>query len=352
MRIARVQHNGGAVYAIVDGDTVYSLNGNPFESPRRGEKIGDLGAAKLLAPCEPSKIVAIGRNYKAHIEETNAETPKEPLMFFKPPTSVVGPGDDVVWAPGSEKIDYEAELAVVFKKTAKNVAPGQYKQYVLGYTCANDICGAAWRGGRAGHGARPRRRLHLATRGRRRCGLCLPGACRRVAGQRLDGRRPAADARPVRSRRRRHHDQPPGPRLAVTLVTMATPVSLRLPPGTAAKVHDLAAIEQRSYAEMVRVLTEEAIRMREFPGIYFAAGPTGRRARFVDGPDVWEVLEPYILAEQDWEVLRQSYPNLDERLLRDAVRYYERYAAEIDSRVALNQGLVSEELARRHPAEQ
>ena len=139
MKIARVQHNGGAVYAIVEGDTVYSLNGSPYESPRPGEKIGDLASAKLLAPCEPSKIVAIGRNYKAHIEETNAATPKEPLMFFKPPTSVVGQGDDVVWAPGSEKIDYEAELAVVFKKTAKNVGPGEYQQYVLGYTCANDI---------------------------------------------------------------------------------------------------------------------------------------------------------------------------------------------------------------------
>ncbi len=139
MRIARVLHGGAPTYAIVDGETVYQLQGSPFESPQRGERIGDLGATKLLAPCEPSKIVAIGRNYKAHIEETNAETPKEPLMFFKPPTSVIGPGDDVVWAPGSEKIDYEAELAVVFKRRAKNVAPGAFAQYVLGYTCANDV---------------------------------------------------------------------------------------------------------------------------------------------------------------------------------------------------------------------
>ena len=60
-------------------------------------------------------------------------------MFWKPATTVIGPGDDVVWAPGSQKIDYEAELGVVFKKTAKHVAAGAFKDYVLGYTCANDI---------------------------------------------------------------------------------------------------------------------------------------------------------------------------------------------------------------------
>ena len=139
MRIGRVQGSQGPTWAIVEGDTVYALDGNPYENPRRGARIGDLSAAKLLAPCEPTKLVCIGRNYKAHIEETNAPTPKEPLMFFKPPTSVVGPGDDVVWAPGSEKIDYEAELVVVFKKRAKNVPAGGYKDYVLGYTCGNDI---------------------------------------------------------------------------------------------------------------------------------------------------------------------------------------------------------------------
>ena len=115
MKIGRAQVGGQPAYVIIEGETVYRLNGSPFENPSRGEKVGDLGAAKLLAPAEPTKVVCIGLNYRAHAAETGQELPKEPLMFLKPPTSVIGPGDDVVWAPGSQKIVYEAELAVVFK---------------------------------------------------------------------------------------------------------------------------------------------------------------------------------------------------------------------------------------------
>jgi uncharacterized protein (DUF433 family) len=116
------------------------------------------------------------------------------------------------------------------------------------------------------------------------------------------------------------------------------PLSLRFPEAVAAKVRAIAAIEHRTLAETVRVLTEEAIKQREFPEIVFVDGPSGRRARFVQGPDVWEVLEPYLLADKQWDALRASYPQLDEALLRTAVRYYAAYPAEIDARVALNQG--------------
>ncbi|HVG95270.1 MAG TPA: fumarylacetoacetate hydrolase family protein [Chloroflexota bacterium] len=139
MKIARVRVGGEAVWAIVDGETVYRLEGSPWESAERGAAIGPLSGAKLLAPCEPTKVVCIGLNYRAHAAESGQQVPPEPLMFLKPPTSVVGPGDDVVWAPGSEHIDYEAELAVVFKRQAKSVPAGAFKDYVLGYTCANDI---------------------------------------------------------------------------------------------------------------------------------------------------------------------------------------------------------------------
>ncbi|MGI8423432.1 MAG: fumarylacetoacetate hydrolase family protein [Chloroflexota bacterium] len=139
MKIGRIAVGGQPAWAIIEGDTVYRLNGNPFEQPSRGEKIGDLASARLLAPAEPTKVICIGLNYRAHAAESGQEVPKEPLMFLKPPTSVIGPGENVVWAPGSQKIDYEAELGVVFKKTAKHVAAGAFKDYVLGYTCANDI---------------------------------------------------------------------------------------------------------------------------------------------------------------------------------------------------------------------
>jgi hypothetical protein len=131
------------------------------------------------------------------------------------------------------------------------------------------------------------------------------------------------------------------------MVTMATheekatmasaPVSLRLGDDLAEKVRGIAALERRSFADTVRLLTEEAIKLREFPMITFVNGPTGRRARFLQGPDIWEVLEPYVLAGKDWDALRQSYPHLDEATLRTAIRYYETYPDEIDARIAINQ---------------
>jgi uncharacterized protein (DUF433 family) len=106
----------------------------------------------------------------------------------------------------------------------------------------------------------------------------------------------------------------------------------------AKKVQRIAALEHRTFAETVKVLTEEAIKMREFPDMIFTNGPTGRRATFRHGPDVWEILEPYILAGKEWSALRESYPDLDEATLDVAVRYYESYPDEIEARIALNQG--------------
>jgi uncharacterized protein (DUF433 family) len=117
------------------------------------------------------------------------------------------------------------------------------------------------------------------------------------------------------------------------------PVSLRLPDATTEKIRRMAALEKRSFAEMARILTEEAIAMREFPDILFTDGPTGRRATFRLGPDVWEILEPYVLGGRDWERLLRSYPDFDESMLRTAVRYYEAYPAEIDARIAANQAI-------------
>ncbi len=99
----------------------------------------------------------------------------------------------------------------------------------------------------------------------------------------------------------------------------------------------MAAVEHRSVAEMVRGLTEEAIKVREFPDIVLTDGPTGRSATYRDGMDVWEVIEPYLLAGKDWPVLRQSYPDVADAKLRAAIRYYESYREEIEARIALNQ---------------
>lgn len=104
-----------------------------------GERI-PLKDAALLAPVIPrSKVVAVGKNYRAHAEEMGGEAPGEPLLFLKPNTSVIGPGDSIVLPPQSQQIEHEGELAVVIGRIAKNVKAENYADCVLGYTAANDV---------------------------------------------------------------------------------------------------------------------------------------------------------------------------------------------------------------------
>ena len=93
----------------------------------------------MLAPCLPSKIVAIGLNYRDHAEEVKLEIPKEPVLFIKPSTCVIGPGEAIVFPKMSRRVDYEGELAIVIRKTAKSVPEEKAGDYILGYTCLNDV---------------------------------------------------------------------------------------------------------------------------------------------------------------------------------------------------------------------
>jgi len=104
-----------------------------------GERV-PLGDVALLAPVIPrSKIIAVGRNYRAHAEELGNEVPAEPMLFFKPNTSVIGPGDTIVRPPQSQFTSFEGELAVVIGSIAKNVAAERASEVIFGYTIANDI---------------------------------------------------------------------------------------------------------------------------------------------------------------------------------------------------------------------
>jgi len=98
-----------------------------------------LGEVRLLAPCAPSKIVALGLNYRSHAEETKLPIPSVPLIFLKPSTSVIGPDDEILLPPLSRRVDYEGELGVVIDRKAKDVSRDMAKDYVLGYTCVNDV---------------------------------------------------------------------------------------------------------------------------------------------------------------------------------------------------------------------
>lgn len=93
---------------------------------------------RLLAPCLPSKIIAVGLNYRDHAAELGVEAPTEPMFFFKPSTAVIGPGGRIVWPPASERLDYEGELGVVIGSVARRVSKARSKEVVLGYTCAVD----------------------------------------------------------------------------------------------------------------------------------------------------------------------------------------------------------------------
>jgi 2-keto-4-pentenoate hydratase/2-oxohepta-3-ene-1,7-dioic acid hydratase in catechol pathway len=164
MRIARFAVNDEVKFGIVDGGisasgengagdaigqqqadlSVAEIAGHPF-GPSAGEATLTgatylLADVRLLAPVLPSKVVAIGKNYLEHARETGSEPPAEPLIFLKPSTAVVGPGDTIVRPVQlSKRVDYEGELAIVFGRLCRDVPAARVPEVIFGYTCANDV---------------------------------------------------------------------------------------------------------------------------------------------------------------------------------------------------------------------
>jgi hypothetical protein len=114
------------------------------------------------------------------------------------------------------------------------------------------------------------------------------------------------------------------------------PVSVRFPSWLYSRVREVAAMERRTLAEMVRILAEEALATRDFPSIIFVDGPTGRRPAYRDGPDIWEIIEPYLVSGRDGAVLEESYGHLLLSKLDTALRFYERFPHDIEARIARN----------------
>ncbi len=145
MRIARFIWHNGIRQGVVQGDAVHALSGNPFGPDgsaglRVGSVVAPLAAVQLLAPCAPAKVFLVGRNYGEHIKEMANEVPPEPMISQKPITSVIGPGAAIVHpARLSRDVQYEGELAAVIGRTCHRVAEAGALDYVLGYTCANDV---------------------------------------------------------------------------------------------------------------------------------------------------------------------------------------------------------------------
>ncbi|MCU1478791.1 MAG: 2-hydroxyhepta-2,4-diene,7-dioate isomerase [Subtercola sp.] len=141
MKIARFSTGEDPRYGIVDGDDLVVLVGDPmFNGFETTEERVPLSGAKLLAPVIPrSKVVAVGRNYVEHAHELGNDVPDHPIIFLKPNTSVIGPGDTIVLPPDSSRVEHEAELAIVIGSIAKNVRAEDYADVVFGYTVANDV---------------------------------------------------------------------------------------------------------------------------------------------------------------------------------------------------------------------
>lgn len=144
MKFCRFSSDGGIAYGVIEGGFVHEIEKNPFcgSFPDDVRKAGKrkLEDVRLLAPVVPSKIVAIGLNYRAHAAEFKKALPEEPMIFMKPSTAVIGPGDEIIYPTHmSHRVDYEGELAVVIGTAAKDVPVINAPEHILGYTCFNDV---------------------------------------------------------------------------------------------------------------------------------------------------------------------------------------------------------------------
>ncbi|OGW45594.1 MAG: hypothetical protein A2078_02950 [Nitrospirae bacterium GWC2_57_9] len=139
MKLVRFLAQDVPAYGIVNGDEVAELEGGFFSPFKTLKACHSLSRVTLLPPCLPSKIVAVGLNYRDHAEELGFAAPDEPIIFLKPPTALLGPDDAVLYPASSSRVDYEAELGVVIKDRVRNIRPDEAGDHILGYTCANDV---------------------------------------------------------------------------------------------------------------------------------------------------------------------------------------------------------------------
>lgn len=141
-RLYRVARAGREQFVVERDGELRALTGDIFGAHSLGATVpGGIGAAdvRVLAPVRPSKIVCVGLNYRNHALETGKPLPPEPLIFIKPSTAVIGPGEPIRIPPGVGRVDHEAELAVVIGRRAHRVPRASARDYVLGLTCVNDV---------------------------------------------------------------------------------------------------------------------------------------------------------------------------------------------------------------------
>lgn len=140
MKIVRYISNGSIEYGVLEEKNIYKIIGDIFSEYRITEEKRNADEVRIIAPVQPPNIIAVGLNYRKHALESGHELPDRPVLFIKATSSVIGPEDTIIlpdMAP--DEVDFEAELVIVIKRTAKNIPENEVSDYILGYTCANDV---------------------------------------------------------------------------------------------------------------------------------------------------------------------------------------------------------------------
>jgi 2-keto-4-pentenoate hydratase/2-oxohepta-3-ene-1,7-dioic acid hydratase in catechol pathway len=141
-KYVRFESAGRVAYGLLEGETIRELSGDLFASPKPTGRSVKLADVKLLAPCDPKKVIAVGLNYKSHLGERPSAT--YPGLFAKLPSSIVGPEAAIVFPPGAKNVHFEGELVVVIGKRAQNVPAADAAQYIFGVTAGNDVSERDW----------------------------------------------------------------------------------------------------------------------------------------------------------------------------------------------------------------
>jgi len=141
VKILRFEKDGSISFGVLDPKSgeIREIVGQPFDGIRFAGNMHRLAEVRLLAPVVPSKIVAVGLNYKDHAREMGKKIPEEPLLFLKAPSALNHPGGDVIYPRATQRLDFEAELAVVIGRVARAVKESEAPSAILGYTCINDV---------------------------------------------------------------------------------------------------------------------------------------------------------------------------------------------------------------------
>lgn len=139
MKFVRVNCEGNPAWGIVEGDKVFTLTDAPYDKLSYDGRTIPLSACELLAPCVPTKIVCVGKNYYDHVVEMGGQVPDRPILFIKGLNCVNAPEGRIHAPSFVERLDYEGELAVVIQKRAKDIKAEQAMEYILGFTCLNDV---------------------------------------------------------------------------------------------------------------------------------------------------------------------------------------------------------------------